>query len=168
MVFLRSTTRYHPPSNYVERECLVAQQRECHLFPAIYPIIPKQMRLQFLFSFPSSEIGLCIWDNVFFFAIPFDEVVHTKHTFPTTSTMHEHFNSLKIRGNVSFGSHYLRFWPVLHHGWHFLTITSPRISHLTGKSCCTGAVITTLNKNVLYFSKYLGTHPLIGSREKTM
>lgn len=115
-VLLRSMTRYHPPLNYVKRECLVAQQCERCLFPATYPVIPKQMRLQFFFSFPSSDIGLCIWDNVFFFTIPVDEVVHTKHTFAAASPMLEHFNSMKIRGNPSFGSHYSRFWPVLHHG----------------------------------------------------
>lgn len=101
----------------------------------------------------------------FFFTILVDEVVHTKRTFPATSPMPEHFKSEKEILHLEiiiyeFGQ------------YHTMDGTSPpslnlSISDLTVKSCCTGAVIRTLN-NILYFSKYLCTHPLIGSKEKTM
>lgn len=46
--------------------------------------------------------------------------------------------------------------------------TSPpfHLASLIIKSCCAGTVITTLNENVLYFSKYLGLHPIISSWRK--
>lgn len=78
VVFFRSWTRYHPHSHYVKRECLAAQQCECHLFPATYPVIPKQ-RPKFLLSFPRSETGFCIWDSVFVLTIPLDEVEPSAH-----------------------------------------------------------------------------------------
>lgn len=90
VVLLRSWTWCHPLSHYIKRERLAAQQCECHLFPATYPVIPK-WRPQFLFSFLRSETGFCIWDSVFVFTVPLDEAVCTKHSFAATSSMFSAF-----------------------------------------------------------------------------
>lgn len=82
--------------------------------PFISSCTSSYTRLQLLFNSRVVCLGECLSLHH-----SFGELVHTERTFAAAAPMLEHFNSLRIRGNPSFASSALQFWPALRHGWRF-------------------------------------------------